>query len=80
MIANCKWPICDENKLIEEEREIAVQVNGKVRGTINIKIDEDEESIKNKAMSCDNVKKHLEGLTVIKIMVIKNKIVTIVAK
>ncbi|MBQ8219210.1 MAG: leucine--tRNA ligase [Bacilli bacterium] len=80
LISNAKWPICDETKLIESEKEIAVQVNGKVRATINIKIDEDEETIKNKALECENVKKHLEGLTVIKIMVIKNKIVTIVAK
>ncbi len=80
IIANTKWPICDETKLIETEREIAIQVNGKVRATINITLDESEESIKAKALSCENVKKHLEGLEVIKIMVIKNKIVTIVAK
>ena len=65
---------------MEECREIAVQVNGKVRGTINIHVDEEEESIKDKAMALDNVKKHLEGLNVEKVMVIKNKIVTIVAK
>ena len=80
LISNEKWPECDETKLVEDTKEIAVQVNGKVRATIKINVDEDEESIKNKAMECDNVKKHLEGLTVIKIMVIKNKIVTIVAK
>ena len=57
-----------------------VQVNGKVRGTINIRIDEDEETIKDRALTLENVKKHLEGLKVIKVMVIKNKIVTIVAK
>ena len=80
IIANASWPICDESKMIEDTKEIAVQVNGKVRATINISIDEDEESIKNKALECENVKKHLEGLEIIKIMVIKNKIVTIVAK
>ena len=80
ILATAKWPVCDESKLVEDEREIAVQVNGKVRGTINIRIDEDEETIKNRALALENVKKHLEGLEVIKIMVIKNKIVTIVAK
>ena len=80
VLSNASWPICDESKLVEETREIAVQVNGKVRGTINIHIDEEEESIKDKAMALDNVKKHLEGLNVEKVMVIKNKIVTIVAK
>ena len=80
LISNATWPVCDETKLVEDEKEIAVQVNGKVRGTINIKVDEDEESIKNKALECDNVKRHLEGLEIIKVMVIKNKIVTVVAK
>lgn len=80
ILATAKWPVCDESKLVEDEREIAVQVNGKVRGTINIRMDEDEETIKNRALALENVKKHLEGLEVIKIMVIKNKIVTIVAK
>jgi len=80
LISNTKWPEYDEAKTIETEKEIAVQVNGKVRGTIKIAIDEDEESIKNKALNCDNVKKHLIGLEIIKVMVIKNKIVTIVAK
>ena len=80
VLSNASWPVCDESKLVEETREIAVQVNGKVRGTINIRVDEEEESIKDKAMALDNVKKHLEGLNVEKVMVIKNKIVTIVAK
>ena len=80
LISNAVWPVCDESKLVEDSKEIAVQVNGKVRAVINITNDEDEESIKSKAMACVNVKKHLEGLNVVKIMVIKNKIVTIVAK
>lgn len=80
LISNATWPICDESKLIENTKEIAVQVNGKVRGTINIGVDEDEDSIKEKALNQPNVKRHLESLKVIKIMVIKNKIVTIIAK
>ena len=80
LISNAAWPVCDESKLVEDQKEIAIQVNGKVRGTITIATDEDEESIKNKALECENVKRHLEGLEVVKIMVIKNKIVTIVAK
>jgi len=79
-IAFESWPVYDESKILEDTREIAVQVNGKVRATINIQIDEGEESVKEKALACENVKKHLEGLTVLKVMVIKNKIVTIVAK
>jgi len=79
-IAYEEWPSYDESKLVEDTKEIAVQVNGKVRATINISVDEDEESVKSKALECENVKKHLEGLEIVKILVIKNKIVTIVAK
>ena len=79
-IAYESWPTYDESKIVEDTKEIAVQVNGKVRATINILVDENEDTIKEKALACDNVKRHLEGLTVQKILVIKNRIVTIVAK
>ena len=79
-IAYESWPVFDETKIIEDTKEIAVQVNGKVRATIGIIIGEAEESIKEKALACDNVKRHLEGLDVVKILVIKDRIVTIVAK
>ena len=79
-IAYEKWPEYDESKIVEDTKEIAVQVNGKVRGTISIMANEDEESIKEKALNCPNVVKHLEGLKIEKILVIKNRIVTIVAK
>ena len=80
LISNAKWPEYDESKTLETEKEIAVQVNGKVRGTIKIAMDEDEDSIRAKALLCENVKKHLAHLEIVKVMVIKNKIVTIVAK
>ena len=80
LLSNASWPSYDESKTIETEKEIAVQVNGKVRATINIKTDEPEDSIKEKALECENVKKHIDGLEIIKMMVIKNKIVTIVVK
>ena len=74
------YPMFDEAKLVEDQKEIAVQVNGKVRATIMISVDEDEESIKQKAMMAENVKKHIEGKEVVKVIVIKGKIVNIVVK
>ena len=74
------WPSYDEAKTIEDTKEIAVQVNGKVRGTITISIEDDEQSIKERAMECENVAKHLEGKEVVKVIVIKGKIVNIVVK
>ncbi len=79
-IAYEEWPKYDESKLTEDTITIAVQVNGKVRDTITIGTDESEEDVKAKALECENVKRHLDGLEIVKIMVIKGKIVTIVAK
>ena len=74
------WPVYDEEKTIDNEITIGVQVNGKLRGEINISKDEDEEQIKRKALSNENVKKHLENKEIIKIIIVKGKIVNIVVK
>ena len=66
--------------MVESTKEIAVQVNGKVRGTIVISSDEDENAIKEKALACDNVLRHIEGKEIVKVIVIKGKIVNIVVK
>jgi len=79
-ICESEWPEYDEEKTIESTKEIAVQVNGKVRATIEISIDDDEQVIKEKAMECENVIKHIDGKEVVKIIVIKGKIVNIVVK
>ena len=75
-----KWPTFDEEKTIDQEKEIGVQVNGKLRASIKIKMNEDEESIKEKALKENNVKKHLEGKSIVKVIVIPNKIVNVVIK
>ena len=79
-IAYEKWPEYDETKLVETTFDIAVQVNGKLRGTITINIDDTEDVIKEKALSNENVKRHIEGKEIVKVIVIKNKIVNIVVK
>ena len=81
-VALCEssWPEYDEAKIVEETQKIAVQVNGKVRGTIEITLDEDETSIKEKALNDENVLRHTSGKEIIKVIVIKNKIVNIVVK
>ena len=79
-ICNSVWPVYDESKIVEDEIEIGVQVNGKVRGTIIINKDEDEDSIKDKALEVDNVKKHIDGKQIVKFIVIKGRIVNIVVK
>lgn len=79
-ICESKWPEYDEEKTIENTKEIAVQVNGKVRGTITVRLEDDDQSIQEKAMENENVSKHIEGKEIVKVIVIKGKIVNIVVK
>ena len=79
-ICKSSWPVVDKSKLVENETTIGVQVNGKVRGTITVLADETEDEIKEKALSEENVKKHIEGKEIVKVIVIKGRIVNIVVK
>ena len=80
VICNSTWPEYDESKLVESERKIAVQVNGKVRSEILVTDNDLEDVIREKALASENVKKHIEGKEIVKVIVIKNKIVNIVVK
>ncbi len=73
-----KWPTYDESKLVLNVIKIAVQVNGKLRDTIEINKDEDEEKVKEIALKSENVIRHTEGKTIKKVIYVKNKIVNIV--
>jgi len=79
-IANESWPVYDEEKTIDNALEIGVQVNGKLRAAIKIVKDEDKDSVIEKALNEENVKKHLEGKELVKTIVVPNKIVNIVVK
>ena len=79
-IAYEEWPKYDEDKLVDTDVTIGVQVNGKLRATINIGVDESEDSIKEKALSEENIKRYTDDHEIVKIIVIKGKIVNIVVK
>lgn len=79
-IAYEKWPEYDETKLEDSDITIGVQVNGKLRGTINIPKDLSKEDIEKKAMENENVIKFIEGKDIVKVIVIPGKIVNIVVK
>ena len=79
-ICESSWPTYDEEKTIDDVISIAVQVNGKVRGTIDVNMEDDDNSIKEKALNNSNVMKHIDGKEIVKIIVVKGKIVNIVVK
>lgn len=78
-IAYVAWPVYDESKLIEDVIEIVVQVNGKMRGKFSCPADADEAYIKEEALKLKPVLAQIEGKEVRKIIVIKGKVVNIVA-
>lgn len=79
-IAYEPWPTWDESKLVEEMNTIVVQVNGKVRGRFEAPVGTAEDALKEEAMALPSVQKHIEGKEIKKVIVIKGKVVNIVAK
>lgn len=77
-IAHEIWPSYDESKLILDEKEIIVQVNGKLRGKFNIATDSDDEKIKETALKLEAVQPYLFEKQIKKIIVVKGKLVNIV--
>ena len=66
------WPVYDESALVEDAVEYGIQVNGKVRGRITLPLSLDAKAVEAAALACEDVKPHLEGKTVRKIIVVKN--------
>ena len=74
------YPEFDESKLVEDEFELVVQVNGKIRGRKVVKLDLSDEEITNEAKTIENVQKFLEGKEIMKTIVVKNKLVNFIVK
>ena len=72
------WPIYDEEKTIDDEIEIPIQVNGKLKTTVMIALDEDESSVKQKVHSA--IEDKLDGKSIVKEIYVKNKIYNVVVK
>ena len=79
-IAYEPWPVYDEKELEVDTIEIAVQVNGKLRGKISVGVDEEQDSALAKAKAHPDVKSFLEGKNIVKEIYVKGRIVNIVAK
>lgn len=75
-----KWPEYDEEKTIDDEIEIPVQFNGKLKATVLIPINSDEETVKSIIHSNENVIANLDGKNIVKEIYVKNKIYNIVVK
>ena len=79
-IAFAPWPVWEESALKEDTVQIPVQVNGKVRATVEVGVDEEQASVLEKAHAMKNVQTWMEGKTVVKEIYVKGRIVNIVVK
>ncbi len=74
------WPKYDEEKTIDHNITIGVQVNGKIRSEVEITLNEKEETVKEKVLKIDKIAKYLENGKLIKFIYVSNKIVNLIIK
>ncbi|USQ96015.1 leucine--tRNA ligase [Caulobacter sp. RL271] len=79
MVVNAPWPKADPALAADDERILPIQINGKRRGEIKVKAGAAEDEVQKIALADPNVMAHLEGVTVRKVIVVKDRIVNIVA-
>ena len=80
MAMQMSWPVYDEAKTRDLEREMAVQVNGKLRSTITVATDSDDETVIAAACADEKIKRQMEGMVLVKTIVVKNKLVNLILK
>ena len=79
-LVRARWPIADLEAAREDELELAVQVNGKVRGRITVPAGVSEDAIREKALLEPKVVEHLAGKTVVKVVIVAGRLVSVVVK
>lgn len=80
ILAEAEWPEYDESKCVDESVEIVVQVNGKIKAKLNIPVDADKNAVLDLAKNDENVKKAIDGMKIIKEIVVPKKLVNLVVK
>ncbi len=80
LLALTKWPDYDKSKTIDDEIEIVVQINGKIKDKITVAKDISKEELENSARQAERVKESLSGKEVIKVICVPGKLVNIVVK
>src|SRR5690606_4872046 len=78
-IIDATWPKADERAMVRDQIELVVQVNGKVRARLNVAANAEQAQIEQLALSDENVQRFTEGLTIRKVIVVRGKLVNIVA-
>lgn len=79
-LVNMSWPEYDEAALVKDEVEIVIQVNGKLKDKILAANNSDRAELEKTVLEKENIQTLLEGKTVVKVVVVPNKLVNIVVK
>lgn len=79
-IDTAEWVKADEAAMVEDEKLIVVQVNGKVRGKVTVAVDADEETVKTIAFADENVKKFVDNQHIVKVIYVAGKLLNVVVK
>ena len=80
MCCQAEWPVYDASKTVASSVEMAIQVNGKMKGTVTMPVDSDEETVKAAALSVDKVQKATEGMQIVKTILVKNRLINLIVK
>ena len=80
MAMQMSWPAYDEAKTIDANVEMAVQVNGKLKGTINVPVDSDEQTVMEAVKAVEKVHKAIDGMDIVKTILVKNKLINLIVK
>ncbi len=80
MCCQSQWPVYDESKTVASSVDFAVQVNGKLKGTVTLPTDSGEQAVVDAAMAVEKVQKATAGMRVVKTIFVKNRLVNLIVK
>ena len=80
MAMQMPWPAYDEGKTVDTHVDMAIQVNGKLKGAVTVPAGSDQETVMAAAMELDKVRKAAEGMTVVKTILVKDKLMNLIVK
>ena len=79
-VFNARWPGYDEEKIKKDVATVVLLVNGKVRSTVVVPVNSSEDTLRAAALGDKNIRRHLDSKQIVKIIIVKNKLVNVVAR
>ena len=80
MCCQADWPVYDESKTVASTVDMAVQVNGKLKGTVTMPVDSEQQAVVDAALAVEKVQKATEGMQIVKTILVKNRLINLIVK